>query len=64
MSPLKRRILLKLYFLRMFTRSVPIQPFHDGEQFNIYGKGRKEVDLSDMNLDATALDDPGSIILS
>jgi hypothetical protein len=54
MNPMKRRILLKLYFLRMFTKNVNLVPFNEGDQYNRYGKDLKEVGYEDFNMMSTA----------
>ena len=48
MNPLKRRILLKLYFLRIFTKNLNLHAWSSGDQFNMIGKNRKEMGLADF----------------
>jgi hypothetical protein len=57
MTPQKRRILLKLFFLRLFTRSVKLTPFNAGDQYNKTGKTRKELNASEFTLDQTRIEE-------
>ncbi|CAG9333037.1 unnamed protein product [Blepharisma stoltei] len=53
MTPVKRRILLKLYILRMFIGNRIMKPFNSGEQNNYIGKGEKmrPIDVYDFDMD-------------
>ena len=67
MNPLKRRILLKLYFLRIFTKNLNLTSWTAGDQYNMVGKNRKEIGLADFAKDETVagdMEETGKIILS
>jgi len=67
MNPTKRRILLKLYFLRIFTKSLNLHSWSTGDQYNMVGKNRKEIGLADFAKEDTIggeMDGSEKIVLS
>lgn len=53
MTPVKRRLLLKLYILKMFIGDRYIQPFNSGDINNYIGKGdtKRPIGISDFEID-------------